>query len=91
MTLWSIAPWVPALSLTGLCKSRLNSSFKPLEHQSFALKVASVISTNLITHLGFLQQGPEGEDLGSGTWRKGGEREVSITRLAQTGQNGTLL
>lgn len=91
MTLWCIAPWAPALSLTGLCKGRWKYPFKPVECQSFALKVDSVISTSIITYFGHLQQCPEGEDWGSGTQRRGGERDFSIMKLAQMQQNDALL
>lgn len=81
----------PCLSLAGLCKGRQNFSFKPLGCQSFAVKVASVISTNIEIYSELLLQYPEGENWGHGTQGRGGKREFSFMRLAQMEQNGTLL
>ena len=72
----------PCLSLAGLCKGRQNSSFKPMGCQSFAVKVASLILANIITHFGLLQQYPDGENWGHGTQGRGGKRELSLMRLA---------
>lgn len=42
VTLWSRAPWTPALLVIGLCKSRIRCSIMPLKFWDFTLKAASV-------------------------------------------------